>query len=176
MSLRLRPWSVLALSAPLLVACSKPKPPTVVPKTALVTGVDPQGVAIDVTVEMTNPNGFAISVQGLTGRVVLADGSDLGEVNVTQPMALPPNVPTFVKVPIVARWAGMASLGTIVLAGKDVPFTVSGTATVGTPSWNVGVPYSVSGTLTHEQIRRAVTSPLGKLPLPVPLPIGSAPR
>jgi LEA14-like dessication related protein len=172
-NLRARSTLALAVAAPLLVACTKPKPPTLVPKGAQVTGIDPKGVTIDLTVEMTNPNGFAIEVQDIRGRVVLADGSDLGEVNVTHAVSLPSNVPTLVKVPITANWAGMGSLAAMALGGKDLPFTVSGSVGVGTPSWNVGVPYSVSGTVTQDQLKRVVASELGKLKLP--LPLGSVP-
>ncbi len=150
-----------------LAACSKPQPPKLVPKAAQVIAIDPQGISLELTVEMTNPNSFTLGVQSVTGHVVLGDGSDLGEVRVAQAISLPPNVPTLVKVPMNIRWAGVAGLAANAMSGKDVPFTVSGSVGVGSEKLNVDVPYSMAGTITQDLIRRSIITSLGKLPLPV---------
>lgn len=160
----LRPLAVVLVA--LVLACSKPKPPTLVPKAAQVTAIDPQGVTLDLAVEMTNPNGFTLAVQSVSGHVVLADGSDLGEVRVGQAVTLPPGAPTLVKVPMTVHWAGVAVLAANALGGRDLPFTVSGSVAVGGEKLNVEVPYSMAGTITQEQLRRAATTSLGKLKLP----------
>lgn len=151
-----------------LTGCPKPKPPTLVPKAVQVLGVDPQGITVEMTVEMTNPNGFALSVQSVKARVLMADGSDLGEVNVVQAITLPPSTPTLVKVPMTVRWSGVNMLGMQALSGKDLPFTVKGTVGVGGEKFFVDVPYSVAGVVTQEQLKRAAINSLGKLPFAVP--------
>ncbi len=170
----LRPLALLLIALALaFVACSKPKPPTLVPKAVQVVGVDPQGLTVEMTVEMTNPNGFSVSVQSVKARVVLADGSDLGEVNIVQAITLPPSTPTLVRVPMTARWSGVNALGAQALSGKDLPFTVTGTVGIGGEKLSVDVPYSVSGVVTQEQLKRAAINSLGKLPFALPT---AAPR
>jgi LEA14-like dessication related protein len=137
-----------------------------------VTAIDPQGVSLDLAVEMTNPNGYTLAVQNVSGRVVLENGTDLGEVVVSQALSLPPNEKMLVKVPLTARWNGVASLAATALSGKDIPFTVTGKVGVGSEKLSIDVPFAIAGVLTRAELERSLTNQLGKLRLP--LPVGSA--
>jgi LEA14-like dessication related protein len=146
-------------------ACSKPKPPTIVPKEAKVVAVDADGLTLDLQVEMTNPNGFALNVRRVAGRVKV-DGIDLGSVDAPSAMALPPNAPTLVRVPTKVRWEGAAALATIAAKGRDVPFVVDGTVGIGGEKLSVDVPFSQAGVITQRDLQQAVIRSIQKHVLP----------
>jgi LEA14-like dessication related protein len=147
------------------IACSKPKPPTVVPKEAKVVGVEQDGVTLDLKVEMTNPNAFPLSVQRVSGRVNV-DGVDLGAIDVPHALALAPNTPTLVQVPTKVRWEGAAALATIATKGRDIPFRVDGNVGVGGERLSVDVPFSQTGVITQAQLQQAVIRSIQKHVLP----------
>lgn len=166
---------VSLIAVALVVACAKPQPPKVVPKAAQVTSVDAQGINLELTVEMTNPNGFTLAVQSITGRVVIGGQTDLGEVRVPHAVSLPPSTPVSVVVPMTIRWSGASILAASALRGEDLPFTVQGSVGVGGEKLNVDVPFSMSGVVTRAQLEKAAMNSLQKLQLPsgLQLPTGA---
>lgn len=157
---------VSVFSAAALTACAKPKAPTVVPKEVRVTALDLETVSLDMRVEMTNPNGFPITVQRVSGRVKI-EGVDVGTVDVPHTVSLPPNAPTSVQVPLKVRWQGATQLATIAAQGRDIPFTVDGSVGVGSEKLSVDVPYTQNGVITQKQLQDAAIRSVQKQLLPL---------
>lgn len=140
-------WAALVMIAPLALACSKPKPPTVTPRSVEVTGTDAHGMAMTVVLVLANPSASALRTRDVTARVTLADGTSLGDVDVPQGYALPPNASTHIRVPLDLRWAGNG-VGAASARGGAL-FSLVGTVGIEArnSSWTARVPFQVSGTL-----------------------------
>lgn len=145
-------------------ACSKPEPPTLVPKEAKVTAIGPLGLDILLRIEATNPNRITLSTQNVTGKATLDGKWDLGTVTVAQPLVLPPNVPTTIDVPMKLPWSDVKALGALATATGPMPYTIEGTVGVGGEKLNVNLPFSISGTITREQIASAALKAMPALP------------
>jgi LEA14-like dessication related protein len=156
----------IALAGALLVsACSKPEPPKLTPKEVQVTAVGPTGLDVLVRMEALNPNRVTISTQTVTGKAKLDGKWDLGTVSITKPIVLPPNTPTTIDVPLRLPWTNMQTLAALASAPGPVPYVIEGTMTVGGDNIHLELPFSVSGTVTREQIAGAA---LKSLPTAIP--------
>lgn len=155
---------ILGLTSLGLGACSKPEPPTLVPKEAQVTAVGPAGLNVLVKMEATNPNRITLSAQSVTGKATLAGKYSLGTVTIAKPVSLPPNTPTMIDVPLTMPWADLTALGAIAQATGPVPYVIEGTVAIGGESLNVNVPFSVPGTITRDQAIGAALKSLPAIP------------
>lgn len=162
----LRRWFVLLglTSLVVLLACSKPQPPTIVPKAARVAAISPVGIDLIVQVEATNPNRVTLSAQSFTGKAKLDGKYELATVTVSKPVVLPPHQPTMIDVPLTMPWQDANALIAMSTAQRPVPYVVDGTVKVGGESLNVDIPYSVSGTITREQIAAAAMKSIPAIP------------
>jgi LEA14-like dessication related protein len=145
-------------------ACSKPEPPKLVPKEAKVTAVSPAGLSLLLRMEATNPNRVTLSAQSVTGKAKLDGKWDVGTVTIAKPVVLPPNVPTMIDVPLTMPWKDVTVLGALATAPGPVPYVVEGTVTVGGEKLNVDLPFSLSGTITREEIANAALRSLPTIP------------
>jgi LEA14-like dessication related protein len=157
----------LLLSSTLLgaAACKKPAPPTIVPKEARAVGISPSGLDLVIVVEATNPNAITLSAQSVTATAKLDGTWDVGTVTITKPFALPPNAPTRLDVPLTIPWTDVRALGALALAQKPVSYVVEGTVGIGGDHLSVDLPFSVTGTITREQIAAAALKSIPSLPL-----------
>lgn len=165
--------TVLALALAGSVAasgCSKPEPPRITPKEARVRSIGPAGVDLLVTVEAVNPNRVGLSVRSVTGKARLDDRWDLGMVTIAKPIVLPPGTPTTIDAPMTMAWADVQSLAVLAASPRPVPYVVEGTVSIGGERLNVDVPFSLSGTISREDLARAA---LGSIPA---IPGLTAPR
>jgi LEA14-like dessication related protein len=147
-----------------LLACSKPQPPTIVPKEARVAAISPAGLDLVVKVEATNPNNIALSAQSFTGKAKLDGKYELATVTISKPVSLPPHQPTMIDVPLTMPWQDVNALVAMSTAQKPIPYVVDGTVKVGGESLNVDIPYSVSGTITREQLTAAAMKSIPAIP------------
>ncbi len=147
-----------------LSACSKLEPPTIVPKSARVATVSPAGLDVVVQVEATNPNSVTLSAQSFTGKATVDGKYELATVTVTKPVVLPPKTPTLIEVPMTMPWQDLNAVVAMSTAQKAVPYVITGTVTVGGESLNVQVPYSMSGTITKEQLTAAAMRSIPAIP------------
>jgi LEA14-like dessication related protein len=155
----------VALAGALLVcACSKPEPPTLVPKEAQVTGVGPAGLDVLLRMEATNPNRLTITAQAVTGKAKLDGKWDLGTVTIAKPVVLPPKTPTMIDIPMKLPWTDMKALAALASATGPVPYVVDGTVTIGGENLKLDLPFHVSGTVTREQIGAAAMKGMQGLP------------
>jgi LEA14-like dessication related protein len=161
-----RPGVFVSLSAAVFVlaACSKPAPPQITPKEARLVGLGPTGAELVVVVEATNPNRVTLSAQSVTAHAKLDGKWELGTVKIDKPIVLPPNTPTAVETAMTLPWSNMNALGALATAQRPVPYVVEGTVTVGGESLHVDLPFSVSGTLSKEQIAAAALKSLQNIP------------
>jgi LEA14-like dessication related protein len=149
--------------------CSKPKPPTITPRSARVTNVSLQGVDIDADLIVYNPNDIDLAVKGVTATVTLDHKYDVGTFEEKKPVTLPAKKKTIVKMPIKVRWADVMGLADLAMSNKDIDYLVDGSAEVGGDVLRVNLPFSITGTVTHAQIMQAAGKAMPK-DLPFPLP------
>lgn len=164
---------VVFLAFALLAACEKPQPPHVTPKEARVTAVTPRGIEVLVKVEATNPNSFPVTAQRFSGKAKLEGTHEFASVSVAKQVTLPPNTPTLIDVPLSIPWTDAPYLGTLLQHPHPVPYVVDGTVAIGGEKLNVDVPFTVSGTITVEQL---ATAAIRGLPGLFPPPATSAGR
>lgn len=149
----LRGWVVLA--ALLAVACSKPKPVQITPQSVQLASVGPDGVGVSLSLNVHNPNGFAIIAQSVSATFELQDGSELGRGSATKAFTIPAEGDAQLPADLSMRWTNLGALTPYALAGKPLPYRISGTARLGGESLNLDVPFSISGQLTSQQVLAA---------------------
>jgi LEA14-like dessication related protein len=154
-----------ALAFPLfaVLACSKPEPPTITPKSAEVTGITPAGVDMKVSLEVKNPNGFDISARKMTAKLTL-DRYDLGNVSSPSAITIPAKGSTTFDTPVSMKWNDIAPIAAVAATQADVPYKVDGTVTLGGERVNFDVPFHLEGKIPHDQIVKATLQSLPKIP------------
>lgn len=144
--------------------CSKPEPPKLVPKEVQVTAIGPAGASLLLRLEATNPNGYELAARSVTGKAMLDGKWELGTVTIAKPLALPPKVPILIDVPMTLPWTDLKALTALGAATGPVPYVVEGTVTIGGERLNVDLPFSLSGTVTREQVIGAALKSLPAIP------------
>lgn len=154
------------LLGPLLAssACQKPEPPHITPKEARVAAIGPQGLDLVIKVEATNPNRVTLSAQSFTAKARLDGRWDMGSVTVAKPIVLPPHTPTMIDVTMAVPWTDVKALTALAGARGPVPYVVDGSARIGGERINVDVPFSMSGTISREQVTNAVLKSIPTVP------------
>lgn len=147
----------------LLGACKRPVPPTIVPVEAQVVSIDGNGVELRLKVEATNTNAYALSAQRVSAKLTMDGKYDIGTTSIEKPVTLPPNVPTRFDVPIAMRWQNVGAVGEMAASGRDIPYTIDGTARIGGEHVNLDVPFTASGVVKRADIVRAA---IRGIPLP----------
>jgi LEA14-like dessication related protein len=146
------PVIALLLLAFTVAACSKPVPPTVTPREARVTRVEPARLVLSIVLDVNNPNSFAIVAQAVDGTLELESGTVLGRARVPLQTSIPAKSSSQVTSELSVPWANLPALAPFALSGTDVRFRFRGTATIGGDSLNVGVPFELSGVLNRAQV------------------------
>jgi len=149
-------------------ACAKPEPPTLTPKMTQVTGLGPAGVDLLIRVEATNPNRATLTARSVNAKAVLNGKWELGGTTVSKPVVLPHATPTLIDVSMRLPWANIGTLAELATATGPVPYVVTGTVNVGGERLNFDLPFSLTGTITREQILASFVEGVRALPLPAP--------
>ena len=151
-----------AATLTLLTACSKPKPPTITPKSAQVLAVGATGVMLEVAFDVANPNRFPLVVNAVDGRFLLGPGagSELGKAHAEPASSIPAEGTSTVTSQIAIGWTNLAALTPFMLSPAAVPYRFEGNATVGGESLNVNLPFTLAGELTRAQLINAGLSGL----------------
>src|SRR5262249_37536213 len=134
----------------MLASCSRPEPPRITPQKATVTSVTASGIELRVRLEAYNPNSIDLSAKSVKGKVTLDGKYDVGTVNVAQPMKLPAGKKTLLDVPVSTKWSSITALGALAQSNRPVPYQVDGSVELA--GVDASVPFSIQGTLTHDQI------------------------
>lgn len=148
-----------------LTACKAPDPPTLEPKSAEVKQVALTGLEVELTIEADNPNSIPLIARKVKARVKLDDRIDLGEVSVDTKMKIPANKSVTLVAPLSLSWTDLGSIATLAATKTEIPFTVTGTAEIGSDDISFDVPFQTKGSLTRDQLTKLGT---GALPIPIP--------
>jgi LEA14-like dessication related protein len=137
-----------------LAACASPKPPTVTPTVARVVAVSNQGVALEVTLAVHNPNGFALSARAVQGTLYLDGQTKLGTGQATPGASIPAKGSAEVRSQVQVAWESLPSLQKF-LGREQVPYDFRGNVTLGGDALEVTLPFELKGTLTRAQLLQA---------------------
>jgi len=146
-------------------ACTRPAPPTLSPKRAAITTISPDGVALDVILETTNPNSFDLTAGDVTAHFVLDGHIDVGTATFPQTITLPANTTKDIDVPITLHWGDILPLLEIAASNRPtVPYAVDGSIALGGDLIHIQVPFHIEGIVTREEIARATVRSIPGLP------------
>ncbi|HKO52994.1 MAG TPA: LEA type 2 family protein [Polyangiaceae bacterium] len=148
----------------LALACAKPKPPTITPKSAQVLAVSGTGVTLAVTFDVANPNRFPLIVHAVDGRFSLGAGAgvELGKAHAEPASSIPAQGASTVTSQIAIGWTNLAALTPFLLSPAAVPYRFDGSATLGGESLNLNLPFTLTGELTRAQLINAGLSGLSQ--------------
>jgi LEA14-like dessication related protein len=147
----------------LATACSTPSAPTLAPEKVAVNRVDMTGLALDISMNATNPNSVDLTASSVSSHVVVDKTHDVGTVTLPQAIILPAGKTTRVDVPLTMNWTDFGALAQLALSAGAVPYTVDGMLEMGGNLLHVDVPFHFDGTITHAQILGAV---MNSVPVP----------
>ncbi len=168
--------SVVAGSA--MVSCSKPEPPALTPERVTVKAVSGAGVDFVLAMKAKNPNKYDLSVQSVTAKVTINGAIDLGNTTIPSPITLPSGADTPINIPVSFKWTNLPAIARLGASRRDVPYKVDGQVEVGGRSLSVQLPFTMTGTLKHEDLTKAALNSLpeqlrGLIPdlnKPIPIP------
>ena len=149
-----------------LVGCSRPRAPTITPEKASITSLGPDGIGMLLQLGLDNPNSFELAGRALTAKVVLDGTRDLGTVTVPNGIKLPAGKRTDLSVPMTLPWKDVTALIALAGQGRDVPYVVDGTITVGGDTFHTDVPFHLASVLTRAQLVEATVKSLPRFTLP----------
>jgi LEA14-like dessication related protein len=158
---------ILAMMALALAAgCSKPKPPTLTPRSAQVSAIKPESVELALVLAAHNPNSFPIVVNSVSGSFELQDGTPLGSAQSASSFTIPGQGDQDLAAILDVRFTSLAALTPYALAARPLPYRLRGSARIGGDNLNVDVPFTIDGQLTPEQVIAAGLRGVGKLLAP----------
>lgn len=137
-----------------LLGCAKPQPPAVTPEVARVVRVTGQGVELQVTLRVKNPNAFALDAQEVDGTLFVEGGRKLGTGRAQPHHSIPAQGTAAVQSQVQVAWDDVASLQPF-LSREHLPYTFKGHVTLGGDTLHVTLPFEMQGTLTREQLLQA---------------------
>jgi len=149
-----------------LVGCSRPRAPTITPEKASITSLGADGIGVLVQLGLENPNSFDLAGRALTAKVVLDGTREVGTVTVPNAIQLPAGKRTDLSVPMTLPWKDLTALVTLAAQGRDIPYEVDGTITVGGDTFHADVPFRLTSVLTREQLVQATVKSLPRLTFP----------
>jgi LEA14-like dessication related protein len=148
-----------------LVACSKPAPPTLVPKSAVVNNISTTGIGIDVLLTATNPNSVDLTASDVRAHLVLDKTIEVGDATVEEHVRLPANQDTDLKVALSIPWANVGPLFELGMSDRrSIPYRLDGSLTLGGDLMSVQVPFRLAGNVSREQILQATLSSIPPIP------------
>jgi LEA14-like dessication related protein len=137
-----------------LVAACAPKKPTLTPHSVQVTGVGFAGVRLTTDLSAYNPNGFNLTVQAVSGRIVLNDAVPLGTATTPTRVLLPAHGWQRFLVDLELPWLNLPAVLAVANTQQQVPYSFEGNATVG-GKIRVTVPVQMRGTVPARDLLRA---------------------
>jgi len=165
---------LLGTAALFAVACSKPVPPTLTPKSVTVTSISPAALGLEVKLDATNPNAIDIPARNVTAHVVIEQRIEVGVATVEQNVTLPANQTTELKAAVSVPWTSIAPLVSLGLSDQRwYAYTVDGSLALGGDLLQVSLPFHLEGKVSRDQIVRATLSSVPSIP-GITAPPGSA--
>ncbi len=144
---------LLGLMAAHASACA-PQKPTVTPHSVQITGVGFAGVRLTTDLSAHNPNGFNLTVQAISGRILLNDTVPLGASTTRTGVRLPAHGWQRFLVDLELPWLNLPAALAMAHVQQQVPYTFEGNATIG-GKIRVTVPLRMRGTVPAGELLRA---------------------
>lgn len=138
-----------------MTACSKPKPPSVIPRSAQVAAIKPDSIELALVLDARNPNSFPIVANRVSASFELQDGTVLGGGESSEAFTIPAGGDAQLAAKLDVRFSSLAALAPYALAAKPLPYRLRGSARLGSEHLNVDVPFTIDGQLTPEQVVQA---------------------
>jgi LEA14-like dessication related protein len=151
-----RPMLLGGLAA-LAVACARPQPPTITPRSAEVSSANSQGLGLRVHCVLRNGNSFPLTVQRVSVRLTLA-ARDLGVTQISSSLRLPTNTDVPMDIEVRAPWGDLPAIIAVSMFNENIPYRLNGTAQVGGERLNVSVPFALESTLPRSVLTNAATN------------------
>lgn len=148
------PGSALLLVTLALVAACAPQKPSVVPQSVQVTGVGLLGVRLRTDLNAYNPNRFQLTVQEVSGRIVLNDSVPMGAATAPASVVLPGESWQRFAVDLDLPWLNLPAALALAHLQQQVPYTFEGHATVG-GKIRLTVPLRMQGSVPAQELLRA---------------------
>jgi LEA14-like dessication related protein len=145
------------------LACSKPKPVEVAPRSVQVTAIQPQGMELALVLSVHNPNRFAIRASEVKGTLSLQDGTVLGHGAGYDTVTVLAERTAEVPTRLTMSWTNLAALAPYALSAAPLSYKIQGSARIGSEYLNVEVPFDIAGQLTREQVLQASARGAGSL-------------
>jgi LEA14-like dessication related protein len=135
-------------------ACRQPKPPTIRPHLARVTGVSAAGIDLEVQLDVFNPNAFPLAAEAVKGTLFLAGGRRLGEGSANPRSSIAADGSSLVACQVHVAWADVGAVLPLLMSER-IPYELRGDVTLGGRSINVTLPFTFSGELDRAELLRA---------------------
>lgn len=150
-------WLVLAVS--LGIGCAKPEPPKIEPRSIQLVSLLPTKLSVEM--DATNPNGYPIIVQSVSGKLSLGTAKNVADGTVNQGISIPAKATQRVTSEILVNWGSVMIPPELMSPSKAVPYTFEGTAKVGAKSLSFDVPFKMQGEFTHAQLIDSAAKGMG---------------
>jgi LEA14-like dessication related protein len=150
-----RSLALLVLGLGSTLACSKPQPPELKPRSVQVSAIKPDSIELSLVLDAHNPNSFPIVANRVSATAELQDGGELGRGETSEPFTIPAQGDATISAKLDVRWNSLSQLAPYALAAKPLPYRLRGSARLGSEHLNVDVPFSIESQLTPEQVIQA---------------------
>lgn len=126
--------------------------PVVTLRSVSVTGISLTGGALDVELQVANPNRFALDAPGLTYRVDV-DSVQVASGELSEHFRVAGHDSAVVRLPLKFTMRGLGAAGRSLLLSGTVPYRVRGELTVSTPIGTFTRPFDRAGQFAGAQRR-----------------------
>ncbi len=113
-----------------------------------------RGLDLDVEVNVDNPNAFPLFADSVSGTLFVAQGQRLGHGASSPTHSIPANGSSLVQTRLHVDWDALSALAPFMTA-ESVPYVFRGDVAIGSESFHVTLPFTLSGELTRSQLLQA---------------------
>lgn len=119
--------------------------PTVALRGVSVGALGVTGGALDVVLNVTNPNPYQLSARRVSYRLMAGDSTEVGRGETTQPVAVAARDSALVRLPLDVSWRALRDVGRRALADGTVAYRVVGEIEADTPIGAHTFPFDERG-------------------------------
>jgi len=150
-SLTRRVWLLALFASFLLVACSKPQPPTITPQRLETVATNPSGLVVRVVCKAHNPNAIPLPTRRASGTITLGT-SQLGTFDASSLPTLPAKSDTDVSFDLVVPWANLSTVLAAAVGADELPYSVQGQADFEAGGVRFSAPFTMKSKLRKVEI------------------------
>ncbi len=150
----MRPVHGLAILVFALSSACAPKNPVLTPQSIQITGVGTAGMRLRTDLSAYNPNGFDLTLQTVSGRIVLDNSVPLGGATTVASVLLPSEGTQRFFVDLEIPWLNLPSVLALAQTKPLVPYVFEGEAVVG-GTISITLPIRMEGMIPAQDLMRA---------------------